>query len=178
MSTDTKISTEEVETMQIAKSNTRGFCITCLILLSLLVWVLGSALVATADYGDSAHGNTSDGVNRAGTGYPTGYCAHCHDALNDSICGANPLMLFTDVFVTIGNQFCVQCHSAVVEYQPVTNYPYCVNFGGYTPAYYGHIKKQIINDHSTPEYCGSRHNMKRIRNYIKNDTNGWGFVWC
>jgi len=132
---------------------------------------------ATAEtYADSAHGDTVDGVNRSGTGYSAGDCAQCHDTYDDTICGVNDLMLFSDVFVNISNQFCTQCHSAVADYQPITtNYPYSYTFGGYPDPYYGHIKKQITDDHSTPDYCGSRHNMKRIRNYIKNDTNGWGF---
>ncbi len=154
---------------------------TVLVTVTVFLCILSCGNVATADiYADSAHGDTSYGVNRSGTPddelrYHTGSCAHCHDTFDDAICG-NPLMLFTDVFVTNGNQFCTKCHSANTDYQPVTtNYPYSVTFGGYPDPYYGHIKKQITNAHSTPDYCGSRHNMKRIRNYIKNDTNAWGF---
>lgn len=178
--------------MQITKSKIQCLSTTILIVVGVLAWALTFGGVATAldigfDYhDDTAHGNTLNGVYRSTAAcdkWPgqtctgtTGSCAHCHDTFDSNICGVNELMLFADVFVTNTNQFCTKCHSANADYQPVTtNYPYSVNFGGYTPTYYGHIKKQIGDDHSTPEYCGSRHNMRGIRNYVKNDTNGWGF---
>lgn len=105
-----------------------------------LVWVLGSAALATAQpYADSAHGNGAPlpgyGVNRSGTGYDTGSCAHCHDTLDDSICGVNELMLFAPNNPTSQtDNFCFQCHkgSGSVQVGGVTNNTYSTNFGGGT----------------------------------------------
>jgi len=163
--------------MEAGNFQARFLCATLFTILGFIIIILSSFGEATAYdfHADSAHGNTSYGVNRSSAGYDAGDCSHCHDTFAPSICG-NPLMLFADAFVTISNQFCTQCHSAVVDYQPITtNYPYSYTFGGYPDPYYGHIKKQITDDHSLPDYCGSRHNMKRIRNYIKDNANNWGF---
>jgi hypothetical protein len=169
------------ELRQITRAKTRYLSTALFAVVGVLLCILGfGSVTVAATYSDSAHGNDSYGVSRSGTECPTdpcpqGDCTHCHDTFDDAVCG-NPLMLFAGIFVTIGNQFCTQCHSAVVDYQPITtNYPYSYTFGGYPDPYYGHIKKQITDDHSTPDYCGSRHNMKRIRNYVKDDENGWGF---
>ena len=168
--------------MQTGKSNVRCFLIMCLILVSSLVWVLSSAVVATADiYADSAHGSTSYGVNRTGTECPpgtpcpTGNCTHCHDAFDPSICGVEELMLFYESYISKSDMLCFQCHrSGDIGYGQVNNYPYCVNFGGYSP-YYDSIRKQFTNDNSKPENNGSRHNLARVQFIIKNDKNGWGF---
>jgi len=149
---------------------------TALVVLGALVWVVSSSHVALAGYADSAHGNTAYGVNRLGTGYSTGSCAHCHDTFDSKTCGVNAFLLFADFFVTNSKQFCTRCHSGNKAYQPVaTNYPYSMTFGGYPDPYYSHIKRQISYRHSTPEYCGSRHNMTKIRKFVRNDNNGWGF---
>lgn len=138
-----------------------------------LVLCCGGVVAAFDFHADSAHGNESYGVNRSGTEYNIGDCAHCHDTVDSDIC-QNPLMLFADVFVSKSNQFCQKCHCADATYQTVTNYPYCVSFGGRTP-FYGTIKTQFMNDNSQPDVCGSRHNTARIRNIIKDNGYGWGF---
>jgi hypothetical protein len=85
-------------------------------------------------------------------------------------------MLFHDDYVGIGNMFCFQCHrNADIGFGVVINNPYCVNFGGYSPAYYTSVKKQFINDNSKPANCGSRHQLGNVRNFIKNNAKGWGF---
>jgi hypothetical protein len=85
-------------------------------------------------------------------------------------------MLFADIFVNNKKQFCTSCHRGNDAYQAVaTNYPYCVTFGGYPGTYYSHIKRQIGYRNSKPVNCGSRHNMTKIRKFVRNDNNGWGF---
>ena len=66
--------------MQMTRSKIRDLRRTVFIAVWALAWVLGWACVTTAGtYTDSAHGDSSDGVNRLGTGYPVGSCSHCHD---------------------------------------------------------------------------------------------------
>ena len=74
--------------MQIGKSKVHNFWTVILIILAVLVWVLSCGNVATADmYAESAHGDTTDGVNRLDVvpdpGHPDAYdigaCAHCHE---------------------------------------------------------------------------------------------------
>jgi len=159
--------------MQIRKSGIRNLPTTILIVLGVLVW----AYVATADmYTDSAHGNIDPGygVNRSGTDYDIGDCAHCHETFEDSICGVNQLMLFYDPYINKCDLFCYRCHSDLFyAEQPVTNYPYCVTFGGGT-AFYPNIRKQFCSSYSLYVNCGSKHNLWQIREVIKNDPD-WGF---
>jgi hypothetical protein len=83
-------------------------------------------------------------------------------------------MLFYDDWVTKSDMFCFECHSASTEHQPVTNYPYCVNFGG-RAEFYGNIKKQFTNDDSKFVNCGSRHHLEAIHALMVDDIDGWGF---
>ncbi|MDY6989814.1 MAG: hypothetical protein SWQ30_17360 [Thermodesulfobacteriota bacterium] len=171
------IATEEAEMAEVTGRMKKHVCKIMLMAVAVL-WIIPYGSVAFGDmYAASAHGNDDPfpgyGVNRVDK--EIGDCAHCHEVSDASVCGVNDFMLFADVFVNKQDMFCTKCHSANVEYQPTTNYPYSVTFGGYPTPYYGHILKQTTDDDSTPEYCGSRHNMTRIKNYVKNDTNGWGF---
>ena len=109
-----------------------------LIIVALFVWGLISSGVATADvYTDSAHGNTDPpplgyGVNRSGTGYTTGACAHCHDTFDSNICGqeGHPYMLFVDN----DNSFCTKCHDNTTTYATtaIVNRSYSYRAGGWT----------------------------------------------
>jgi hypothetical protein len=83
-------------------------------------------------------------------------------------------MLFYDDWVTKSDMFCFECHSASTDHQQVTNYPYCVNFGG-RAAFYGNIKKQFTNDYSKFINCGSRHHLEAIYDLMVDDVDGWGF---
>ena len=109
-----------------------------------LVWLLSFGGVAIADvYSDSAHGNTSDGVNRStavcenwpGGVCSTGSCAHCHDTYDESICGVNPLMMFAPNNPTSQtDNFCFQCHKGTgsVQVDGIINNDYGATFGGGT----------------------------------------------
>ena len=92
-------------------------------------------------YGDSAHGNSTYGVNRSGTGYDIGSCAHCHDVFDPNICGNNTygLRLFAsnDSPGSQTDNFCFQCHkgSGSAQVGGVTNDTYSKNFGGGTATF-------------------------------------------
>ena len=133
------------------------------------VWVLGSAASATAQpYADSAHGNTSYGVNRSGTGYDIGSCAHCHDVLDPDICGNNTygLRLFAsnDSPGSQTDNFCFQCHKGTgsVQVGGITNHTYSKNFGG------GSATLTTIYDAFNPATGGtpSSHNLSDIQGYV------------
>ncbi len=161
-----------------ARPKTQYLHTTILIIVVLFVWVLSCGDVAAAFdfHADSAHGNESYGVNRSGTGYPIGDCAHCHDTFAPSTCGVNNFMLFYDDWVTKSDMFCFRCHSSIADVeQEVTNESYCVTFGGRSSSLYTNIKTHFTNDNSKPANCGSRHQLGNVRNFIKNNAKGWGF---
>ncbi len=163
--------------MRIARWKIQSLPTTILIVVGLLVWVLSCGDVAFAFdfHADSAHGNTTDGVNRSSKDYPTGDCANCHETFDDSTCGVNNFLLWYDDYVSQGDLFCYGCHSSVpIVEQPVTNYPYCVTFGG-RAAFYVNIRNQFYNANSGPGRCGSRHLLSRIRYVIEDNAYDWGF---
>lgn len=98
----------------------------------LLMWLLYPDKASSGSYLDSAHANTTDGVKRSATGFPTDYsrgnCAHCHEQ-HASIGGAEPnpnspagpdyYLLFMDLWVAPpqSNEFCFGCHIGAGSYQ-------------------------------------------------------------
>lgn len=96
--------------MQSRKSEILNPWTVIFIVVAALVWVLSFPHVASAGYADSVHGDTSDGVNRSGTSYAIGSCAHCHDTFDSGICAglAGPHMLFTGMD---DPDFCMECHT-------------------------------------------------------------------
>jgi len=106
---------------------------------AVVLLVLSSGGVAGAGiYDDSAHGNDSYGVNRSGTGYEIGSCAHCHDVHDEDICGNNTYGLFlfasNDSPGSQTDNFCFQCHKGTgsVQVGGIANNTYSANFGGGT----------------------------------------------
>ena len=173
--------------MKIRKSKIQNSRTIMLMLVGALGWILSCGNVATAGYTDSAHGNSSDGVNRSVTGYPIGSCAHCHDPFDDSTCGVNERMLFNSQFVNQKSGVCMKCHQETASHQEggvLNNYDYSRVRGGETdkdcPA---SIRRQfwfIKYDTrlpriycGTPDASGSAHDLKNIRAYMKNKW-GWG----
>lgn len=175
--------------MQITKPKIQHLLTTVLIVVAVLVWLLSWAGVATADiYADSAHGNNDPlpgyGVNRSGTGYDIGDCTHCHDTFDESICGVNPLMLFSTPLYTQQNTgFCLECHkspdnSAQVNMPNQRSYSY--KFGGGPDGCPGHIRQALNfvreNGNSRPGVCGSdegsAHHLTSIRDFLQGR---WGF---
>jgi hypothetical protein len=128
-------------------------------------------------YLNSAHGNTSYGVNRIDTfnlGYSKGNCAHCHEQ-HGSINGSEPVpaggspsafALFADNFTSQSENFCLYCHKGLGPVQfsfDRTNYNYSYWFGG------DHANQTIPNniyDAFNP-VSGSAHNLQDILNFVK-----------
>ena len=132
--------------MHNARYKTRYFPFSIFIVVGVLVWVLMAhyAIAWTAaTYTDSAHGNASYGVNRSGTGYPIGSCAHCHDTFDSGICGNDVFgfMLFAsnDNPASQTGNFCFECHegfgSVQVRDGGLKNHTYSTNFGGGTATF-------------------------------------------
>jgi hypothetical protein len=149
---------------------------TALIVVAALLYVLSCGNVAIADtYADSAHGSAAYGVNRPSADHPTGDCAHCHDSLDDSICGVNQYMLFFGT-QTACDQICFECHGAsYASEQQINNYPYGILFGGFSTLYFESILHQFCSDQTHHTNCGSRHSLTQIWSVIKDNTLDWGF---
>ena len=140
-----------------------------LIIVALFVWGLISSSVATGDaYTSSAHGNTSYGVNRSGTEYTTGACAHCHDTFDPNICGqeGHPYMLF----LNNDNSFCTECHDNTTTYvtTPIVNRSYSYRAGGWTTDSVDDILEAF--SFTSP---GSSHDLDDIRTFIEGN---WGYT--
>ena len=166
--------------MQITKSKKQKLSTTTLIFFGVLIWLLSSAGVATADiYADSAHGNSSSGVNRStatcenwpGEQCVTGSCAHCHDTFDPSICGDNVygLMLFAsnDNPSSQTDNFCFQCHKGTgsVQVGGITNNTYSTNFGGGTATFTNIYDAFNPATGATP----SSHNLADVLNHAVNN---------
>ncbi|MBW1973389.1 MAG: hypothetical protein JRI44_11250 [Deltaproteobacteria bacterium] len=110
----------------------------------LILVFIGSGV--TGSYKESAHGNSTEGVNRSSmSGYSQGNCAHCHE-MHASIEGSEPepagvgyFALFADNFNTAkttgtydqSDNFCFYCHGpSSLQVNGITNYDYSKTFGG------------------------------------------------
>jgi hypothetical protein len=105
--------------MQVRRFKRQYLPITTLVIVGVWVWALISASVAIAGYADSAHSDASTGVNRTGTGYDVGSCAHCHDTFDPAICGVNQKILFFYPLDGAGgdDDFCMKCHRPSGSFQ-------------------------------------------------------------
>ena len=148
--------------MQITELKIRYFWLVIFILAPALLWVLSSQVVATAGYADSAHGNTSYGANRSGTGYQTGDCAHCHDTFDQSICG-NTLMLFE----ANDAGFCVRCHDNTTDpaTTAIVNRSYSYRAGGWTA--------DTVDDIDEAFSSTSSHSLSDISTFVNGN---WGYT--
>ena len=103
-----------------------------LLLIMVVLILIGrdAAIAAGGPYLNSAHGNTSYGVDRVGLytptdfGYPMGHCAHCHEQ-HASICGSEPppasgsptaYLIFASG-TSQANSFCFRCHRSSTDQQ-------------------------------------------------------------
>lgn len=139
-----------------------------------------------AKYTESAHGDSTDGVNRASLtspvnfGYSKGNCAHCHEQ-HASIGGAEPtppvaggaedfLLFSSNNPSSQTDNFCFQCHKSGSTIQTVTNYTYSRNFGG------GPITFSNIYDAFNPPSGStpSSHNLSDVLSHIV--SRGGGFT--
>ena len=165
--------------MRITRSKIQYLPPTILIVVWVLVWVcMASDAIAwyPAKYTESAHGDSTVGVNRSGTGYPIGSCAHCHDTFDDSICGVSPLMMFAPNNPTSQtDNFCFQCHKGAGSVQvpygewPAVNKNYGSQFGGGT-ANSTNIKDAFAFGYR--DTAGSSHNLEKLRGWWMNKAGG------
>ena len=163
--------------MQITRSKIQNSWTTILVLLGVLVWVLSSAPVSTAGYTDSAHGDTSDGVNRSGAECPTGTpcpkgdCAQCHDTFEPTTCGVNELMLFEPLN---DENFCFKCHDGTSNFQDPSfdNDNYSKTFGGAPTADFTNIYDAFNADASG----GSSHDLAALLTWAETNHPEWGFT--
>jgi hypothetical protein len=167
-------------------TRTKMPCGTILIAAGVLVWMVSYVRVATAfDFHDeTAHGNRSYGVNRLGTGYQKGDCAHCHDTLDKSICGVNELMFFAPYDSSSQtDNFCFECHKGLGSHQDrgFTNYNYSYRAGGDTSitcptnileafSFVDETEGPVLNCSS--DY-GTSHKLTDIKNFIDGK---WGYT--
>lgn len=119
---------------------------------------------AATPYTDSAHGNTSYGVDRSGTG-TGGDCTHCHDLPAGS---TNDLLLFAPMNQTSQtNNFCFQCHKDTGDSPVQIGMPqqrsYSYRAGGWTPDPLDDVKEAFSST--------SSHNLGNILTFI---TGKWG----
>ncbi len=156
--------------MQITRYKIQYFPVTILVVVGMLVWVLMAHYAiawAAATYTDSAHGNASYGVNRSGTGYPIGSCAHCHDTFDSSICGNDVFgfMLFAsnDDPASQTDNFCFECHKGTgsAQVDGIINHTYSTNFGGGDPTFTTIYDAFNPASGSTP----SSHNLADVLNH-------------
>jgi hypothetical protein len=134
------------------------------------IWTLSSGGAAGAGYADSAHGDSSIGVDRSGAGYAIGDCAQCHDTFDLAICGVNDLMLFGSE----NNQdLCFKCHDGTtnVQYSAFNNNSYSMTFGGGSVGF-SNVKAAFNADASG----GSSHNLTSLLNWAVTNHPEWGFT--
>ncbi len=120
---------------------------------------------AAISYADSAHGNTSYGVDRSGTG-TEGDCTHCHDLPAGS---TNDLLLFAPMNQTSQTEnFCFQCHQATcdsVQKDMPQQRSYSYRAGGWTDDPLDDVKEAFSS--------ASSHNLGDILTFI---TGKWGYT--
>ena len=160
----------------------------------LFCWILYPEKANSGPYLDSAHANTSYGVNRTGLytpinfGYSVGNCAHCHEQ-HASIGGDEPIPkggapskyeLFQAIFGSQSGGFCFGCHkdSAAVDCQQISlpfQYNYSRISGGDTNACPNDIKEafQFVNkttgapQSNCSSSSGSSHYLDDIQTFLR-----------
>ena len=150
-----------------------------LIFLFLSFTVISSVYAGT--YLNSAHGNTTYGVNRisiSSLGYSRGNCTHCHEP-HASINGSEPApasgnpsnyALFYDNYVSQTDGVCYQCHTDTGSYQTggLVNRSYSYRAGGWTSDTLNDILEAF--SYASP---GTSHNLDDIKTFI---TGRWNYT--
>ena len=168
--------------MQIVRSKTQYFLPAVFILLLTFVWILGFGDIAAAGYAESAHGDSSIGVDRSGhidcptgTACQVGDCTHCHDTFDISVCGVNDLMFFAPVNpLSQTDNFCFQCHKGTGSVQEggIVNNEYSKTFGGASAAEFTNVYDAFNADGSG----GSSHQLASLLNWVVTNHPEWGFT--
>lgn len=158
------------------------------------LWLLGAVIVlpllltvearSANEYINSAHGDSSYGVDRADSqlnGYAKGNCGHCHEA-HSSIGGSEPdpiggspskYILFYPNHTSQTDNFCFKCHdgTTTIAQTAVNNYSYSRRAGNYTTDTVDDVL-QAFTTGGTPSIV-SVHNLDDISTYI---TGQWGYT--
>ena len=151
----------------------------------LLLTLLTSFPAVAGDYLNSAHGNTSYGVNRLGSPYVAGNCAHCHEQ-HASIDGNEPSpvtdgtptkhALFTTAYTSATDNFCIECHDGTtrVANTAIINHSYSYRAGGLTTDFASSIKDIFDLDSLD---IASTHNLDDIKTLLSSAAIGipWGY---
>lgn len=131
-------------------------------------------------YSNSAHGNSTYGVERTSTaalGYARGNCAHCHE-LHGTINGTEPApvnnapspsALFYGNNVSQTDNVCLQCHGGSYQNGVLINRSYSWRAGGWTSDPVNSVKSSF----SYPTTTGASHNLNDILTFIQ--TQLWGY---
>jgi hypothetical protein len=143
-------------------------------------------------YINSAHGNTTYGVDRSGLntptnfGYSIGNCAHCHEQ-HASIGGSEPTptggpdkyALFYSNHISQTNNFCFKCHTDFSSYQGTLGYLYNRSYS-YRAGGYADTLDDILEAFSfcytactTTPPSSSSHNLGDISTFINGN---WGYT--
>ena len=162
------------------------------VILSISLMAIWISSIYAGPYTDSAHGNTSYGVNRssiASFNYSRGNCAHCHEQ-HASMGGSEPVpvsgnaskqLIFYSAYISQSDMFCYQCHqTGSIQTGMPMQYSYSYKYGGDNSiSCPDSIKDAFIfinDDGSHNPNCGSStgssHQLAVIKNFI---TNKWGF---
>ena len=138
-------------------------------------WILFPSRASSGPYLDSAHGNTTFGVNRTSLSsfnYSIGNCAHCHEQhasiggdelAPNSPAGPDFYLLFQDLWTSPiqSSIFCYGCHKGAGSYQSgiLQNYSYSYTRGGDTslncPSSVFDSFQFILNSGTSQLWCGS-----------------------
>ena len=158
------------------------------ILISALSFFLSIGLDVDAGvYLGSAHGDSSAGVNRSASGFPTdypeGFCAHCHEQ-HASIGGSEPdpsggpsgYMLFYDnhtsyspVSIAQTDNFCFQCHAYTSSLQSgarIRNLTYSYRVGRWVDSVNGIFEVFSYDNLYTSSNPGTSHDLDDISTFI------------
>jgi hypothetical protein len=135
---------------------------------------------SSGPYTDSAHGDTTYGVNRkrtsieTGFGYSRGNCAHCHEqhaSIGGQTITPKGYELFYDNYVNQTNGVCFKCHDNTTTYSTtaIVNRSYSYRAGGWTADTLNDILEAFTNPPSI-----SSHDLGDIRTFITGKS--WGYT--
>ena len=155
----------------------------CFLLLALCYLMYPKGAIS-GPYTDSAHGNTTYGVNRSSLSsfnYSKGNCAHCHEQ-HASIGGSEPTptggpdkyALFYKNHSSQTDNFCFKCHTDLNSLQgtgALYNYSYSYRAGACPSS--SCTENDILELFSYTTSPNSSHNLNDILNFINGK---WGYT--
>jgi len=158
---------------------------TIFLCLAILIFLVGGVSYA-GTYLDSAHGNSTYGVDRTSTTqYATGHCAHCHEQhasiggdepSPDSPAGPDDYLLFSDNHTSQTVNFCFDCHRGPTggyQTEGLVNRSYSYRAGGWTGDTLDDILEAFTYGPPTSSTTSSSHKLDDIKTFI---TGKWGYT--